>query len=47
MINNKIRLLKEVTTFELLFEENLKFFKEISMYIIAGEQKWTFKQLMI
>jgi len=36
---NKILLLKEVTTFELLFEENLKFFKEISMYIIAGEQK--------
>jgi len=36
---NKILLLKEVTTFELLFQENLKFFKEISMYIIAGEQK--------
>lgn len=36
---NRIQLLKDVTTFEVMFEENVEFFKQISIYIIAGEEK--------
>ncbi len=36
---NKIQLLKDVSTFDEMYEKNLEFFKEISLYIIAGERK--------
>ena len=36
---NKIQILKDLTTFEMLFEENLRFFKEVSLYIVAGNRK--------
>ena len=36
---NKIQLLKDVTTFDEMYEKNLEYFKEISLYIIAGERK--------
>jgi len=36
---NKIQLIKDVTMFDQLFEANLTHFKELGMYIIAGEEK--------
>ena len=36
---NKITLLKDVTVFDTMYEKNLEYFKEISLYIIAGERK--------
>ncbi len=36
---NKMQLLKDVTMFDQLFEANLTHFKELGMYIIAGEEK--------
>lgn len=36
---NKTQLLKDVTMFDQLFEANLIHFKELGMYIIAGEEK--------
>ncbi|MCL2321644.1 MAG: toxic anion resistance protein [Oscillospiraceae bacterium] len=36
---NKMQLLKDVTMFDQLFEANLVHFKELGMYIIAGEEK--------
>ena len=36
---NKIMLLKDVSTFDEMYEKNLEYFKEISLYIIAGDKK--------
>ncbi len=36
---NKLQLLKDVNMFDGLFEANLTHFKELGMYIIAGEEK--------
>lgn len=36
---NKIMLLKDISTFDEMYDKNLEFFKEISLYIIAGERK--------
>ena len=36
---NKIILLKDVSTFDEMYEKNLEYFKEISLYIIAGDKK--------
>lgn len=35
----KIRLLKDIAMLDILYEENLKYFKKLEMYIIAGEEK--------
>ncbi len=36
---DKIQLLKDITIFDTMYDKNLEFFKEISLYIIAGERK--------
>ncbi len=36
---NKITLLKDINIFDRMYEKNLDYFKEISLYIIAGERK--------
>lgn len=36
---NKITLLKDITLMDTMYEKNLEYFKEISLYIIAGELK--------
>ena len=36
---DKIQMLKDVTIFDTMYEKNLEYFKEISLYIIAGERK--------
>ena len=36
---DKIKMLKDVALFDTMYEKNLTFFKEISLYIIAGEKK--------
>ncbi len=36
---NKIMLLKDINIFDTMYEKNLEYFKEISLYIIAGERK--------
>ena len=36
---NKIQLLKDIGIFDEMYDKNLEFFKEISLYIIAGEKK--------
>ena len=36
---NKIQLLKDISIFDELYNKNLEYFKEISLYIIAGERK--------
>lgn len=35
----KIRMLKDITVFDTMYEKNLEYFKELSLYIIAGEKK--------
>ncbi len=35
----KIRMLKDITIFDTMYDKNLEYFKEISLYIIAGEKK--------
>ena len=37
--NSKIKLLKDVSMFDEMYQKNLEYFKEISLYIIAGERK--------
>ena len=32
-------MLKDITVFDTMYEKNLEYFKEISLYIIAGERK--------
>ena len=36
---NQILLLKDVSIFDEMYQKNLEYFKEISLYIIAGERK--------
>ena len=36
---NKIQLLKDISIFDEMYQKNLEYFKEISLYIIAGERK--------
>ena len=36
---DKIQMLKDVTIFDTMYEKNLEYFKEISLYIIAGDRK--------
>ncbi len=35
----KFTLLKDIATFDTMYEKNLQYFKELSLYIIAGEKK--------
>lgn len=35
----RINMLKDIATFDTMYEKNLEFFKEVSLYIIAGEKK--------
>ena len=35
----KIKMLKDITIFDTMYEKNLEYFKELSLYIIAGEKK--------
>lgn len=35
----KLQLLKDINLFDTMYEKNLDYFKEISLYIIAGERK--------
>ncbi len=36
---DKILMLKDINIFDAMYEKNLEYFKEISLYIIAGERK--------
>ena len=36
---DKLQMLKDITIFDTMYEKNLDYFKEISLYIIAGERK--------
>jgi uncharacterized protein YaaN involved in tellurite resistance len=36
---DKVQLLKDITMFDTMYDKNLEYFKEISLYIIAGERK--------
>lgn len=36
---SKLQLLKDITMFDTMYDKNLDYFKEISLYIIAGEKK--------
>ncbi len=35
----KIKMLKDITIFDTMYEKNLEYFKDLSLYIIAGEKK--------
>ena len=37
--NQKLILLKDITLFDTMYDKNLEYFKELSLYIIAGERK--------
>ena len=37
--SEKIKMLKDITIFDTMYEKNLEYFNEISLYIIAGEKK--------
>ena len=37
--NHKLQMLKDIAIFDTLYENNLQYFKELSLYIIAGEKK--------
>ena len=39
MENHQITLLKDIATLDKMYELNLNYFKELSMYILAGKQK--------
>lgn len=36
---DKVQMLKDITVFDTMYEKNLEYFKEISLYIIAGDRK--------
>ena len=36
---DKLQMLKDITIFDTMYDKNLEYFKEISLYIIAGEKK--------
>ena len=37
--NHRLQMLKDIAIFDTMYEKNLEYFKEISLYIIAGEKK--------
>ena len=37
--NHKLQMLKDITIFDSMYEKNLEYFKELSLYIIAGDKK--------
>lgn len=37
--NHKLQMLKDITIFDTMYDKNLEYFKELSLYIIAGEKK--------
>ena len=37
--NHKLQMMKAVAIFDTMYEQNLQYFKELSLYIIAGEKK--------
>ena len=39
LTKDKIQMLKDISIFDEMYEKNLEYFKEISLYIIAGEKK--------
>ena len=36
---DKVQMLKDITVFDTMYDKNLEYFKEISLYIIAGDRK--------
>lgn len=36
---HRLQMLKDITIFDTMYEKNLEYFKELSLYIIAGEKK--------
>lgn len=37
--NHKIQMMKDIAIFDTMYDKNLQYFKELSLYIIAGEKK--------
>ena len=37
--NHKLQMLKDIAVFDSMYEKNLEYFKQLSLYIIAGEKK--------
>ena len=37
--NHRLQMLKDIAIFDTMYEKNLEYFKEISLYIIAGDKK--------
>lgn len=37
--DHKLQMLKDITVFDTMYEKNLEYFKQLSLYIIAGEKK--------
>ena len=37
--NHRLQMLKDIAIFDTMYEKNLEYFKELSLYIIAGEKK--------
>ena len=37
--NHRLQMLKDIAIFDTMYEKNLEYFKEISLYIIAGKKK--------
>ena len=37
--NHKLQMLKDISIFDKMYDKNLDYFKELSLYIIAGERK--------
>ncbi len=37
--NHKVQMMKDIAIFDAMYEQNLQYFKELSLYIIAGEKK--------
>lgn len=37
--NHKLQMMKDIAIFDTMYEKNLEYFKELSLYIIAGENK--------
>ena len=37
--NHKLQMMKDIAVFDTMYDKNLEYFKELSLYIIAGEKK--------
>ena len=37
--NHKLQMMKDIAIFDTMYEKNLEYFKELSLYIIAGDKK--------